>query len=138
MISYWKTNSEPISKKICVYLVSNKKNPGKSHLASFCKIFWSSYLCHLILSSTSSNFEPQIALKIRLELSRIFLHLYIFCSKICNLCQMRFFLSDSLQCNSNYVYNGVDTFLQQQPTHCTFFTIQNEFKTFLKLHFDLC
>ena len=48
------------------------------------------------------------------------------------------FLSDSLQCNSNYVYNGVDTFLQQQPTHCTFFTIHNVFKTYLKLHFDLC
>ena len=47
-------------------------------MASFCKIFWSSYLCHLILSSTSSNFEPQIALKIRLELSRIFLPTYIF------------------------------------------------------------
>ena len=48
------------------------------------------------------------------------------------------FLSDSLQCNSNYVYNGVDTFLQQQPTHCTFFTIHNVFKKYRKLHFDLC
>ena len=50
---------------------------------------------------------------------------------------MRLFLSDSLQCNSNYVYNGVDTFLQQQPTHSTFFTIPNVFKKYLKLHFDL-
>ena len=43
-------------------------------MASFCKIFWSSYLCHLILSSTSSNLKPQIASKMLLDLS----YLYIF------------------------------------------------------------